>query len=197
MYRAVALLGQRAGLDARDESAIESLLEKLQLGVKWFGPEMHVFVNGEDVTATLRSPEIDHSVRLIAALAPTRKKLLPLQRKIAKECEVVMEGRDIGSVVLPDANLKIFLDASPQVRAERRWKEHQARGENLTLTQVIDEVRQRDKLDKERENSPLICAPDAVFVDNTAMSVNETVRLIVMLVRDRQRHLASAAGGEP
>src|SRR5437879_12670366 len=97
-----------------------------------------------------------------------------------------MEGRDIGTIVFPKAELKIFLDASPEVRAERRWKEHQEKGERLTLPEVFDEVIERDKGDRERKVSPLVRASDAVLVDNTAMGIEETARLIVMLAQDRK-----------
>jgi len=107
---------------------------------------------------------------------------------------VVMEGRDIGTVVFPGAELKIFLDASPEVRAERRWKEHQEKGDTLTVLQVLEEVRQRDKRDRERRVSPLVRGADAVVVDNTAMDVEETARLIVMLAREREKDFAAARG---
>jgi cytidylate kinase len=107
-----------------------------------------------------------------------------------------MEGRDIGTVVFANAELKIFLEASPEVRAERRWKEHEEKGEHLALAQVIEEVRERDKRDRERKVSPLVRAKDAVLVDNTAMDIEETARLIVMLARERESELAKSAGGK-
>jgi len=107
-----------------------------------------------------------------------------------------MEGRDIGTVVFPRAELKIFLEASPEVRAERRWKEHQEKGETMTLAQVLEEVRERDRRDRERKVSPLVRAADAVLVDNTAMDVEETARLVVMLAREREKELSMAAGRE-
>jgi cytidylate kinase len=107
-----------------------------------------------------------------------------------------MEGRDIGTVVFPRADLKIFLEASPEVRAERRWKEHQEKGEVMTLAQVLEEVRERDRRDRERKVSPLVRASDAVLVDNTAMDVEETVRLVVMLAREREKELSKVAGRE-
>ena len=103
-----------------------------------------------------------------------------------------MEGRDIGTVVFPNAELKIFLEASSEVRAERRWKEHREKGDDLTVFQVLEEVRQRDKRDRERKVSPLVRAADAVIIDNTAMDIDETARLIVMLARERERNAAVA-----
>ena len=105
-----------------------------------------------------------------------------------------MEGRDIGTVVFPHAELKIFLEAAPEARAERRWKEHAEKNEHLELAQVMEEVRQRDRRDRERKVSPLVRAADAVLVDNTAMDVEETARLIVMLARERERALGDSKG---
>ena len=107
-----------------------------------------------------------------------------------------MEGRDIGTVVFPNAELKIFLEASPEVRAERRWKEHQEKGDHFTLPEVLEEVHQRDNRDRERKVSPLVRATDAVLVDNTAMDAEETARLIVMLAHERETELARAVSGE-
>ena len=125
-----------------------------------------------------------------------RAVLVAEQQRAGAGGGVVMEGRDIGTVVFPDAELKIFLEASPEVRAERRWKEHQEKGEPMTLAQVLEEVRERDKRDRERKVSPLVRAADAVLVDNTAMDAAETARLIVMLAHERERELATAAGSE-
>ena len=105
-----------------------------------------------------------------------------------------MEGRDIGTVVFPDAELKIFLDASPETRAERRWNEHQEKGEAMTIAEVLEEVRERDKRDRERKVSPLVRAADAVLVDNTAMGIEETARLIVFLAHEREKELVSPSG---
>ncbi len=121
-------------------------------------------------------------------------RLVAEQQRAGAGGGVVMEGRDIGTVVFPNAELKIFLDASPEVRAERRWKEHQEKGDTLTVFQVLEEVRERDKRDRERKVSPLVRADDAVIVDNTAMDVEETARLIVMLAREREKDLVAARG---
>ena len=103
-----------------------------------------------------------------------------------------MEGRDIGTVVFPRAELKIFLEAAPEVRAERRWKEHQEKGKQISLAEVMEEVRERDRRDRERKVSPLVRAADAVLVDNTAMGIEETARLIAMLVQERQKEAMKA-----
>jgi cytidylate kinase len=123
-----------------------------------------------------------------------REVLVAEQQRCGAGGGVVMEGRDIGTVVFPNAELKIFLEASPEVRAERRWKEHQEKGETASIEDVIEEVRVRDKRDRERKVSPLVRAEDAVLVDNTAMGIEETARLIVMLAREREKELSAAAG---
>src|SRR6266568_3793145 len=140
-----------------------------------------------------RRVPLDDESNLAALARETRIELrapTPEHERAGAGGGIVMEGRDIGTVVFPLAELKIFLDASPEVRAERRWKEHQEKGDNLTLAEVLEEVKERDKRDRERKVSPLVRAADAVLVDNTAMGIEETARLIVMLARERERKIA-------
>jgi len=137
---------------------------------------------------------VAQAASLLATFAGVRKVLVSEQQRAGAGGGVVMEGRDIGTVVFPKAELKIFLDASPEVRAERRWKEHKEKGDKFTLAEVLAEVRERDRRDRERKVSPLIRAADAVLVDNTAMGIEETARLIVMLVHEKQNERAGAAG---
>ena len=120
--------------------------------------------------------------------------LVSEQQRAGAGGAVVMEGRDIGTVVFPNAELKIFLEAAPETRAERRWKEHREKGETFELSQVLEEVRERDRRDRERKVSPLVRAADAVLIDNSAMDAEETARAIVMLAREREKELANAAG---
>jgi cytidylate kinase len=133
--------------------------------------------------------EVAQAASRLATIAGVRELLVAEQQKAGKGGGVVMEGRDIGTVVFPRAELKIFLEASPETRAQRRWMEHQEKGEMLTLEQVLEEVHERDKRDRERKVSPLVRASDAVLVDNTAMGIEETARLIVMLAREREEEL--------
>jgi cytidylate kinase len=144
-----------------------------------------VLLDGEDVTAAIRTPEMSQAASHVAVFPGVRRCLVAEQQRAGAAGGVVMEGRDIGTVVFPNAELKIFLDASAEVRAERRWREHQSRGENVTLERMVEEVRERDRRDTERDASPLTRAPDAVYVDGTAMSVEETARLIVLLAREK------------
>jgi cytidylate kinase len=160
------------------------------------GVKNQVVLDGIDVTQAIRTPEVAQAASRVATLAKVRAILVAEQQRAGAGGGVVMEGRDIGTVVFPQAELKIFLVASPEVRAERRWKEHQENGENVTREQVVDEVHERDKRDTERKVSPLVRAADAVLIDNTAMDVEESARVIVMLAHEREKELAKVAGKE-
>ena len=140
------------------------------------------------MTDAIRTGEVAQAASRLATIAGVRHVLVAEQQRAGAGGGVVMEGRDIGTVVFPGADLKIFLEASPEVRAERRWKEHEEKGDHLTVFQVLEEVRERDKRDRERKVSPLVRAADAVIIDNTAMDIEETARLIVMLARERERN---------
>ena len=129
----------------------------------------------------------------LATIAGVRRVLVAEQQRAGAGGGVVMEGRDIGTVVFPNAELKIFLDASPEERAERRWKEHEEKGDRVTLPEVFDEVIERDKRDRERKVSPLVRAEDAVHVDNTAMGIEETARLLVLLVQEHAKEKTASA----
>ena len=144
-----------------------------------------VLLDGEEVTIAIRTPEVSQAASKVAIIAGVRKHLVAEQRRAGAAGGVVMEGRDIGTAVFPDADLKIYLDASVEVRATRRLQEYIAKGEKLGHAQMVAQVRERDKRDKERAASPLVRAADAVLVDNTAMDAVETARLIVLLARSR------------
>jgi CMP/dCMP kinase len=200
MYRALALKALRQGVSVDNEGALEKLAAGTHMELKPPTPEQEkagsknrVFLDGEEVTDAIRTPEVAQAASRLATIAGVRRVLVAEQQRAGAGGGVVMEGRDIGTVVFPRAQLKIFLDASPEVRAERRWKEHQEKGEDLTVFQVLQEVRERDKRDRERKVSPLVRAVDAVVVDNTAMDVDETARLIIMLARERDKDLVAAA----
>jgi cytidylate kinase len=154
-----------------------------------------VLLDGEDVTQAIRTNEVAQAASRVATIAGVREIMVAEQQRAGVGGGVVMEGRDIGTVVFSNAELKIFLEAAPEARAERRWKEHIEKGETLDLEHVLDEVHERDKRDTERKVSPLLRAPDAVLIDNTAMDVEETARLIVQLAHERQLQLSKSAGG--
>ena len=181
MYRAIALKALRRGisLDASDE--LVALAGGTRIDLRVPNETQQVFLDGQDVTAAIRSPEISLAASRVATVPGVRHVLVTEQRRAGHQGGVVMEGRDIGTVVFPDAELKIFLTASPEIRAERRWREHQQKGDAIDLARTVEEIRERDKRDRERTSSPLAQAADAILVDSTAMGPEEVARLIVML----------------
>lgn len=185
MYRALALKAIRRGIPLDAAEQLEALAAETRIDLIAGENGQRVILDGADVTAEIRTPEVSQSASKVAVLAGVRRRLVAEQRRAGAAGGVVMEGRDIGTQVFPDAGLKIFLDASVEVRAGRRLQEHIARGESISLEEMMQEVRQRDARDKERAASPLVRAADAVLVDNTAMDVEETARLIVMLAREK------------
>ena len=181
MYRALALkaVRQKISPDAADE--LVALAHDTRIDLRAEESVQRVFLDGEDVTMEIRTPEVSQAASKIAVNAGVRQVLVAEQRRAGQQGGVVMEGRDIGSVVFPDAGLKIFLTASPEVRAERRWREHEQKGDAIDLKTTLDEIRERDRRDLERSTSPLVRAADAVVVDSTAMEPEEVARLVVML----------------
>jgi CMP/dCMP kinase len=193
MYRAIALKAIRRGpsLEAADDLA--ALAADTHIDLRAQNGTQQVFLDGEDVTAAIRSPEVSQGASKVAVVAGLRHVLVTEQRRAGHKGGVVMEGRDIGSVVFPDAELKIFLTASPEVRAERRWREHQQKGDAVNLARTLEEIHERDRRDRERASSPLVQSPDAVLVDSTAMEAEEVARLILMLAERRAAELSLAA----
>ena len=204
MYRALALKALERKVPLDDEARLEALAKETHIELKAPTPEVAaagakncVFVDGRGVTREIRTAEVAQAASRLATIAGVRRVLVAEQQRAGAGGGVVMEGRDIGTVVFPNSELKIFLDASSEVRAERRWKEHQEKGEAVTREEVLDEVRVRDRRDREREVSPLVRAADAVLVDNTAMGIEETARLILMLAREREKESAKVVSREP
>jgi cytidylate kinase len=204
MYRALALKAlQNGGIALTSESELEELARNAQIELRPVPPSLQdpcihnrVILDGDDVTQSIRTSEVAQAASRVATIADVRAVLVAQQQRAGAGGGVVMEGRDIGTVVFPNAELKIFLEATPEARAERRWKEHLEKGESPELGEVLDEVHERDKRDTERKVSPLVRSADAVLVDNTAMDVDETARLIVQLARERELQLSKSAGGQ-
>jgi CMP/dCMP kinase len=196
MYRAIALKALRRGLslDAADDLVALAGDTRIDLrsAVGAQDGAQQVFLDGENVTAAIRSPEVSQASSKVATVGGVRQVLVAEQRRAGEQGGIVMEGRDIGSVVFPDADLKIFLVASPEVRAERRWREHQQKGDAIDLARTLEEIHERDRRDRERETSPLVRAADAVVVDSTAMEPEEVARLVVMLAGERKTATAPA-----
>ena len=194
MYRALALKALERSARLDDEAALEALACDTHIELKpptaeqeAAGLKNRVFLDGREVTEGIRTAAVAQAASRLATIAGVREVLVSEQQLAGQGGGVVMEGRDIGTVVFPRAELKIFLDASPETRAQRRWKEHQEKGDSMTLLDVLHEVRERDKRDRERKVSPLVRAKDAVLLDNTAMGIDETARLIVFLAQEREK----------
>jgi cytidylate kinase len=191
MYRSIALKALRRGVPLEAAEPLTALAGDTRIDLRAQDGGQQVFLDGEDVTSAIRTPEVAQAASKVAVIPGVRRVLVAEQRRAGGQRGVVMEGRDIGSVVFPDAELKIFLTASPEIRAERRWREHQQKGDAIDLTRTLDEIHERDRRDREREDSPLVRAKDAVVVDSTAMEPEEVARLVVMLARENKSAASS------
>lgn len=180
MYRTVALACMEAGVLTASEEAVLSVLEDIDMRIEPQEGGQRIFLGGEDVTAKIRTPEIGKGASEVGAFQKVRERLVEIQQGLARQYPVVMDGRDIGTVVLPDAELKVYLDASVEERAKRRLGELQAQGKAGELSVIMEQIRQRDEADKSREHSPLRMAEDAVLLDSTGMGVEEVVQAILV-----------------
>ena len=186
IYRTVGLAARRQGIDPTDAAAVAALLPGLEIAMD-YGEDglQHMTLSGEDVTQAIRENEISAYASKVAAHPAVRDFLLEMQRRAAREHDVIMDGRDIGTVVLPRADLKIYLTAAAQARAERRCKELRERGQRADFEQILAEVVERDRRDTEREIAPLRRAEDAVTADTTELDLEGSFRLLLGLVRER------------
>jgi CMP/dCMP kinase len=185
MFRAVALMAKRAGLACEDDAALAELCRALAISFCREGDACRVVVNGEDVSSAIRTEEIGLFTSCISARKPVRDALLAMQRRMGEAGGVILEGRDIGTVVFPDAEVKFFLSATAEERGRRRYLELAARGEQATLEETIEKVICRDKQDESREHAPLKKADDAVTIDSTSLSIDEVLELMERTVRER------------
>lgn len=182
MYRAVAWKSLEQKGTVTDEKIIE-IVKDIDVVLSYKEGRTQVLVDGIDVTAAIRTPEVTAIVSQVAKLAPVREKMVELQRQMAKNGSVVMDGRDIATNVLPDADVKIYLTASIEERARRRWQELKDKGYAVDLEELKQEISQRDKADSEREISPLVKAADASLLDTTGLSIEEVVKSILNACR--------------
>ncbi len=182
MYRAMALYLIRQGISSDDTEGIERACEDADITIKYLGGEQNVILNGENVNGLIRTQEVGNMASASSVNGKVRSKLVSLQQKLASEADVVMDGRDIGTVVLPNAEVKIYLTASSAVRARRRYDELVAKGEECDLAVIEKEIIERDERDMTREISPLKKAEDAVLVDTSEMSIDEVVDHIKGLI---------------
>ena len=171
MYRAAAVAAYRSGVSVENDVALERLMKDVVISFK----SGRIHLDGEDVSRAIREPEIDGLSSAVSARAPIRKALIALQRRMAENGGVVMEGRDIGTVVLPDADIKFFITASAEVRGRRRYTERIERGEKADLEEVIEAMKRRDERDAQRELSPLVPADDAQVLDTSSLNLEEVV----------------------
>lgn len=186
IYRTVGLAAYRKGISRRDEPAIMAMLPTLTIEMKYNAAgEQRMYLDGEDVSDAIRLPEISLCASDVSALASVRAYLLEMQRKMARENDVLMDGRDIGTVVLPDAELKIFLTASAEARAQRRLLELRQKGDSSTFAEVLRDIEYRDRQDSERAAAPLRMAEDAVLVDTSRTDFEESFQILYSIVRER------------
>lgn len=186
IYRTVGLAAYRGGIDRRDASAVEALLPQLEIAMRYTDAgEQHMYLNGEDVTALIREPEISICASDVAALPVVRAFLMELQRRMARENSVIMDGRDIGTVVLPDAEVKIFLTASAEARARRRLLELEQKGMKQSFDEVLRDIEYRDEQDSHRAAAPLKKAEDAIAVDTSELDFDESLELVVKTIQQK------------
>lgn len=181
MYRAMALFMLRSGVDLQDTDKIIEKCKEADITIRYEDGVQVVFLNGENVNAFLRTEEVGNGASAISPLPEVRRKLVELQHKLAAESDCIMDGRDIGTCVLPNAQTKIYLTASSEVRAKRRYDELTAKGEKCDLRKIQADIEERDYRDMHREISPLKQAEDAVLVDTSDMSVDEVIEKIISL----------------
>lgn len=186
MYRCVALKAMRNHIDSTEIKKIEELLEDITIEIKREGEKQKIFLDREDVSYQIRTPEVDACVAKFAALACVRNKVTPLQRKMGEMQDIIMEGRDIGTTVFPHANVKIYLDASIEERAKRRYKQDLEKGMEVTYEEVLKMIKERHKLETEREISPLVQAEDAIYIDSSNMTIEEVVNKVVEIVEKKR-----------
>ena len=185
MYRAITYLALRNGI-VENITAVIELTQKISLKVKFENNVTRVFVDGEEVTDNIRTPDVNSKVSEISTIPEVRSELVKIQKKLGEEADIVAEGRDITTVVFPYADVKIFMTASVEERAKRRFKEFQEKKADITLAEVKENIEKRDKIDSERSISPLKKADDAIEFDNTGLSITDELDLLLNIVKASQ-----------
>ena len=185
LYRTIGLYVKRQGVDKSDKDGVVALLPQIDLNMEFTNGEQIITLNGERVGDNIRTGEIAMYASAVSAIPEVRSFLLNTQRDIASKNSVVMDGRDIGTVILPDAEVKVFMVASPEARAERRYKELIAKGENCTLESVYKDIVERDKNDSTRKTAPCVPAADAVIFDNSEYDIDGSVDKVVEIIKSK------------
>lgn len=185
LYRTVGYYVRSKELDPKDPEAVSGCLGEIAIEVRYVNGAQHVFLNGEDLGDRIRTPEMSMYASAVSAIPRVRAFLLETQKEIARRNSVIMDGRDIGTVILPEADVKIFLTASAECRAERRYKELLEKGQTVRYEDVLREMNERDTQDSTREVAPATAAADAVIFDNTGMTFEESVDAVIRLIREK------------
>ena len=186
MYRSVtlAMLEQNVGLEETEK--IAEILKDIKIEFVDEGTEKKVFLNGKDVTLKIRSKEVTEFVSPVATIKIVREHMAQLQREMAKSIDVIMEGRDIGTNVFPNADVKIYLDATPEERAERRFRQNKENGIDIPFEEILRNVKERDYIDSHREIAPLTKAPDAIYIDSTGMTIEEEAEEVIKIITEKR-----------
>ena len=187
MYRACALMSLQKGIDLQDETALAKMLEEIQIRIVYSEQGNKIFLNGEDVSSRIREADITKLSSEIAVIGIVRERMVQLQREMGKKGGVIMDGRDIGTVVFPQADFKFYMVADVKTRALRRWKEAREKGEDLLLEEIEKELIWRDKNDSTRKISPLKKAPDAIAIDTSGMSIEEQSDFLYKIIQGKQK----------
>ncbi len=185
LYRAVGLNALRLGKDTKSEAEVVPTLQGLDVSLRFVNGEQRIFLMDEDVSAAIRQNEVSMAASNVSAIPKVREFLFDLQRNIAKNNNCIMDGRDIGTVVLPDAQIKIYLTASAEARADRRYKELVEKGQDVNYGDILNEIELRDYQDTHREIAPLKKADDAVLVDTTKLNLEESIEYMLKVIRER------------
>lgn len=183
MYRATALKALNLGIDTFDEEGVKTFINEINLEIKYIDKSQHTFLDGEDVSQKIREPHMSMAASNISSLKTVRLKMVEMQRKIASDISCVLDGRDIGSYVLPDADYKFFITASPEVRAKRRFDELKAKNFDVNYDEILKDIEKRDYNDIHRDFSPLVQAKDAVYIDTSDMNIEEVTNKILSFIK--------------
>lgn len=187
MYRALAVKVLRQGIDLADDGRLDGLVDDTEIDLCDRDGELAVLLDGEDVGAQIRTPEVSQMASKVSALKKVRARMLQLQRQMGQRGSVVAEGRDIGTVIFPQAEVKIYLDASPEERARRRYQELKAAGRQVDLQETLREIEERDKRDSERDIAPLCQAADALLVDSSSADAEQVALLVLDRIKNRTK----------
>lgn len=184
MYRCVTLECLNNKIKPTDIEKINKILEEIEIELRVENEQQKVYLNKEDVTLKIRTPEVDKIVSKFSEIKEVRDKITPIQQRMGENNNIIMEGRDIGTTVFPNANVKIYLDASPEERAMRRVKQNQEKGLKMSYEEALENVKTRDRIDSERKISPLTKAKDAIYIDSTNMTIDEVVEKMIKIIEE-------------